>query len=193
MRCKSLEPSHFEAIYSGHSDPWRYATSKYERRKYSATIEALGRRKFQSAFEIGCSIGILTRQLAYQCQSLLAVDVAEQALARAERNCKGLSHVNFDRMQVPKQWPSKAFDLIVLSEVLGYFCSSDICLTARQTVSSLSLEGTVLLVQCTGGGGYPTEGDQAIDLFRATCVDVLEVVLIRQEPEYRLELLVRRK
>jgi len=58
---QSLEPEYFESLYIKNPDPWRFATSEYERGKYEATLAAISGRKIRSAFEIGCSIGILTR------------------------------------------------------------------------------------------------------------------------------------
>lgn len=61
---QSLEPEYFESLYTKEPDPWRFASSEYERDKYAATLVAISGRKIRSAFEVGCSIGILTRQLA---------------------------------------------------------------------------------------------------------------------------------
>src|SRR5207244_3296272 len=97
-----------------------FATSDYERHKYVATLAALNGHEIHAAFEVGCSIGIFTRQLACRCDSLLAVDVAEQALEQARRNCKGLNQVRIEQMQIPGEWPAEQFDLIVFSEVLYY-------------------------------------------------------------------------
>jgi 2-polyprenyl-3-methyl-5-hydroxy-6-metoxy-1,4-benzoquinol methylase len=132
---QSLEPEYFESLYIKNPDPWRFATSEYERGKYEATLAAISGRKIRSAFEIGCSIGILTRQLAAYCESLFAIDVAPQALEPARMNCTGLSNVEFARMQIPKKWPRKRFDLLVLSEVLYYFCADDIRKIAHKSIS----------------------------------------------------------
>jgi len=44
------------------------------------------RSPLSGGFEVGCSVGILKRQLAQVCQSLLAIDVAERALQTGEAN-----------------------------------------------------------------------------------------------------------
>jgi trans-aconitate methyltransferase len=142
----SLEPEYFESLYTKNPDPWHFATSEYERGKYEATLAAISGRKIRSAFEIGCSIGILTRQLAAYCESLFAIDVAPQALEQARMNCLGLSNVEFARMQIPKKWPKKRFDLLVLSELLYYFCADDIRKIAHKSISSLTSCGAILLV-----------------------------------------------
>ena len=37
----SLEPEYFESLYTKNPDPWRFATSEYERGKYEATLAAI--------------------------------------------------------------------------------------------------------------------------------------------------------
>ena len=73
-RKASLPSAYFEAIYQADADPWRFATSDYEREKYAATLAALPLQAYRSGFEVGCSIGVLTSQLARRCDRLLAVD-----------------------------------------------------------------------------------------------------------------------
>jgi SAM-dependent methyltransferase len=188
----SLSPDYFESLYADNPDPWRFADNEYERQKYSATLAALsGRGFFRSAFEVGCSIGVLTRQLAPYCQSLLAVDVAEQALEQARRNCTCVNNVRFARMHIPHEWPAGEFDLLVLSEVLYYFCADDILRVARHTISSLLPGGIVLLVHWTGPTDYPCDGDQAVEWYLTASGEYLKRVLVRREPEYRLDLLIR--
>src|ERR1700677_1730087 len=186
----SLEPEYFESLYTKDPDPWRFATSEYERGKYAATLAAISGRKIRSAFEIGCSIGILTRQLAAYCESLFAIDVAPQALEQARMNCLGLSNVEFARMQIPKKWPKKRFDLLVLSELLYYFCADDIRKIAHKSISSLTSGGAILLVHWTGETDYPCPGDQAVECFLGVSEGALTSLLFRREAKYRLDLLV---
>ncbi|HST73796.1 MAG TPA: SAM-dependent methyltransferase [Acetobacteraceae bacterium] len=97
---RSWSPETFDRIYAADADPWKFTTSRYERKKNAATLAALGDRRF-AALEIGCSIGVSTRLLAWRCEALLAVDVAEAALADARRRCAGLPGVRIKRRQVP--------------------------------------------------------------------------------------------
>jgi predicted TPR repeat methyltransferase len=188
---KSLTPGYFDALYVRDADPWRFTTSKYEKDKYAASLTALNDRSFNSAFEVGCSIGILTRQLASRCKSLLAVDVVQRALDQAQRNCENLDNIQFARMQIPSEWPTEDFDLIVLSEVLYYFSAEDIALIAEKTLLSLLPRGMVLLVHWTGETDYPYDGDEAVDYYLSNCGHALSPLLVRRQPEYRLDLLVR--
>ena len=40
----TIPPGYFEALYAEDSDPWKFASSPYERDKYAATLAALLRR-----------------------------------------------------------------------------------------------------------------------------------------------------
>ena len=73
-----------------------------------------------AALEIGCSIGVLTRRLAERCATLLAVDIAENALAQARAACAACKNVTIARIRIPMDWPTGRFDMILLSEVLYY-------------------------------------------------------------------------
>ena len=98
----SLPPSYFDRLYDADPDPWGFASRAYERAKYDATLAALPRPTFSAALEVGCSIGVLTKRLAERCDSLLATDVAETALAQARNRCAGLPHVDIRRMRIPE-------------------------------------------------------------------------------------------
>jgi trans-aconitate methyltransferase len=188
---RSFDPSYFDRLYREKADPWDFATSAYERRKYAATLEALGGRHFHSAFEVGCSIGILTRQLAACCDSLLAIDVAPAAITKAQANCAGLPRVTIQRMHIPHEWPAQTFDLMLFSEVLYFLSLDDIAETADHSITSLQSGGTVLLVHWTGETDYPCGGDQAVEYYLSKCGRRLIPLAHRREPQYRLDLLTR--
>jgi hypothetical protein len=64
--------AYFEQLYSDSSDPWSLSEQWYVQRKYDHTLAALPQRRYRSAFEPGCSVGVLTTALAERCDSLLA-------------------------------------------------------------------------------------------------------------------------
>lgn len=162
----SIGDGYFDALYARDIDPWGFATSDYERNKYAATLATLPDRPFVNALEVGCSIGIFTARLAPRCGRLLALDVAEAALARARENCPA-ANVTFARARVPEQWPQGTFDLIVLSEMLYYLDSSDLTRVARQASDALAPDGIAVLVHYLGETDYPLTGDAAAGAFIA--------------------------
>jgi SAM-dependent methyltransferase len=188
----SVPTLHFDALYAAKPDPWNFVGDSYEQGKYDATMEALGDRRFAAAFEVGCSIGVLTRRLAARCDVVVAVDVAAAALAQARTRCADQKQVRIAGMRVPADWPSGRFDLILLSEVLYFLDLNDLRATAGQVLGSLAPEGLVLLVNWRGDTAAPFTGEAAADLFLQSCGDRLSPLLQRREPAYRLDLLSRR-
>ena len=102
----TLPPEYFDHVYQANRDPWNFETSPYEREKYAATLAALPRSCYAEAFEIGCSLGVLTAQLAPHCGHLLAVDVSEAALAQARVRCAELPQVDIRLLRVPEEFPT---------------------------------------------------------------------------------------
>jgi len=163
-RVGSIDRGYFDALYAADPDPWRFATSAYEREKYAASLGALPDDVYVSGLEVGCSIGVFSRALATRCRHLLSLDVADAALAQARRHCDE-AHVRFENRCVPDEWPDGRFDLIVFSEVLYYLDVPALCRVAEQTHGSLSKGGVVLLVHYLGETDYPLSGDEAANLF----------------------------
>jgi len=141
----SLDEEYFTRVYAATSDPWNFATSPYENAKYRATLEALDGRQFQSGFEIGCSVGVLTAMLARRCDALLAIDINERALDAARARCAGLEQVRFERMTFPREVPAGVFDLVVVSEV-AYYWSDDDLRAAIDFIARAASGGIVELV-----------------------------------------------
>jgi 2-polyprenyl-3-methyl-5-hydroxy-6-metoxy-1,4-benzoquinol methylase len=185
---KSLGAEYFDKLYKVHSDPWHFATSPYEREKYRVTLDALKGKTFLNVLEVGCSIGILTRQLAACSRSLLAVDISEMAITRAWQNCKDLLHVTFRKAQIPSEWPDGVFDLILFSEILYFLSPEDIRLTAECCIRALTRDGLVLLINWTGETDYPCGGDEGVAYFAAACGRRLRMIQHRRELKYRLDL-----
>jgi SAM-dependent methyltransferase len=188
---KSLTAGYFERVYDEHDDPWGFATRPYEARKYAKTMASLPRERYTSAFEIGCSIGVLTEQLAARCDRLLAVDVAERALAQARARCRHLPQVRFQRMSVPAEFPEGLFDLILVSEVGYYWGWDDLARAQRLIVEHLAPAGHLLLVHWTPFvEDYPLTGDQVHQAFLDGAADgngLRHLVGSRQQ-SYRIDL-----
>ncbi|MER7989205.1 SAM-dependent methyltransferase [Streptomyces noursei] len=138
--------AYFSAKYANATDPWGLSRRWYERRKYALTLGALPRPRYRAAFEPGCSVGVLTRQLARRCDALLAVDAVPSAVATATARTRDLPHVEVRCLAVPDQWPAGAFDLVVLSELLYYFDDATLRTVLDRTVDCLEPGGTVVTV-----------------------------------------------
>jgi cyclopropane fatty-acyl-phospholipid synthase-like methyltransferase len=189
---KTLGRAYFDAAYAAGPDPWNLS-SDYERAKYAITLEALPKQRYEFALEVGCSIGILTRELASRCDRLLALDAAQAALDQAKRRCADVATMRFEQMFVPGQWPGGLFDLILLSEVVYYMDEQDVAGLASKAVQALASSGDIVLVHWTGETHYPLSGDEAAELFIKSTERSVEVVRQDRYPTYRLDVLSRRK
>lgn len=186
---RSLPPGYFDERYARDPDPWRFATSAYERAKYAATLDALPRARYASALEVGCSIGVLTRALAERCDAILGLDVAAAALDQARARCRARAGVRFARAQVPGAWPEETFDLILLSEVVYYLDAGDVARLVARVRGSLRPRGDVVLVHWTGETHYPLTGDEAADAFIGGSGAFLHVARQVRTDSYRLDVL----
>lgn len=146
MGQQSLDHEYFARVYADDADPWSFATSPYENEKYRATIDALGERRYGAAFEIGCSVGVLTEMLAARCDSLLSIDINERALASARARCAASVNVRFERMTFPHETPAGPFGLIVISEVAYYWSDEDLQRAIEYAAAATSPGGTLELV-----------------------------------------------
>ncbi len=189
---QSLPPSYFDNLYTANPDPWGFETSEYEANKYKATIAALPKNRYRSAFEIGGSIGVLTAKLAERCDSLLSVDVSELAQNQAIKRCEALPQVHFQIMRVPDTYPNEIFDLTLVSEVGYYWNWEDLKKAQQYLIEHLEPGGHLLLVHWTlYARDYPLSGDEVHDSFLELTPSKLHHLKGQREEQYRLDLFER--
>ncbi|MDT8329819.1 class I SAM-dependent methyltransferase [Roseomonas gilardii] len=188
---RSLPTSYFDDLYAGNPDPWGFESKPYEREKYAATLAALPRAHYAAALEIGCSIGVLTAELAKRCDRLVALDAAEAPLARARQRLAGQAHVEFLHGRVPEDWPEERFDLILFSEVLYFLDGEDLKRVCERVERSLRPGGDVVLVHWLPETDFPLSGDEATERFIAGMADVLKPLAASRSEFYRMDTLRR--
>ena len=189
----SLPAGYFDALYARDPDPWGFETRPYERDKYAATLAALPRPRYAAGLEVGCSIGVLSRDLAPRCDHLLCLDGAEAALAQARRRNADRPSAEFRQAWMPQDWPTGTFDLILLSEVLYYFVPADLARVAALAAASLAPGGDAVLVHWLPytDRDYPLTGDEAVGRFLDATRDKLRPVAASRTELYRLDVLRR--
>ena len=160
----STDRAYFERMYAERDDPWQFATSAYERRKYQLSVASLPASRYHNAFEPGCSIGVLSEHLAGRCRRLLVADFMSDALKLATERLERYRHVRVEERAIPEQWPDEMFDLIVLSEVAYYFDEPTLHEIVDRVESSTVHGGHVLGVHWRGETDYPLTGDEAHEL-----------------------------
>ena len=186
----SLPPSYFDDLYERDADPWRLASRWYEERKYALTLAALSRPRYRSAFEPGCSVGVLTAGLARRCDALLAWDVAAPAIEAARARTADEQGTTVACGQVPHDWPEGRFDLIVVSELGYYLSTAELDRVAERVSASLEPGGELVLVHWRHPvADYPLRGDDV----HARFTDRAELTGLahHHEADFLLDVLVR--
>jgi len=190
-----VKREYFEEMYAASPDPWGFTDRWYEQRKYALTLAALSQPRYRSVFEPGCSIGVLSAQLALRCDRLLSVDLVESAVDQARNRLRdlppGAADVEVRQWDATKDpWPDGRFDLVVLSEMVYYLGREEAVRLLRNTVDHLTDDGEVVLVHWRPRvPEYPLTGDEAHTLARATAG--LEVAAHYQDDDLVLEVLRR--
>jgi predicted TPR repeat methyltransferase len=191
MASSSLESAYFDNLYAESDDPWSFETSAYEREKYARTIAAMASRSYASAFEIGCSVGVLTDSLARHAKRLLSIDVSARAIERARERNAANANVRFEIRRLPADFPDERFDLIVLSEVAYYWSDADLALARDGIAEHLEACGDLLLVHFLPKvEDYVRDGDAVHAVF----LDDPRFERVRGEraERYRIDVLRRR-
>ncbi|WAP51950.1 bifunctional PIG-L family deacetylase/class I SAM-dependent methyltransferase [Arthrobacter sp. ATA002] len=180
----------FEDLYRRSPDPWEFESSFYEHRKRALSMAMLPRPHFASVFEPGCSIGVLTADLAARADAVTATDISRRALDLARIRLAGTPQVTLARGAVPQDWPEGRFDLVVISEI-GYFLQhSELSELAARTETSLTEDGVVLLCHWRHRNeGWELTGDEVHGAFRAR--PGLRVFAEHREEDFRIDVLVR--
>ena len=186
MTASTTSAEFFEQKYRDHADPWDFAGSDYERSRYNAIIGALGERRYERAFEPGCSVGELTWRLAMCCERVDAMDISVTAIDRAKRRCYGLSNVDLQVGGLPHQIPDGAFDLIVFSEIGYYFDEARLQELGSALVQRIHFSGTLLAVHWLGtSGDHVLSGDRVHEIIGS--LDGLRLVHSERHARFRLE------
>lgn len=158
----TLDPGYFRDRYAACGDPWGLADRWYETRKYALSLALLPREQYGTAFEPGCSIGVLTARLAARCGRLLSCDAVPEAVSSARARTAGLPGVQVERRVIPAQWPPYSFDLIVFSELLYYFGDAELSQVLSLGIGALRPDGHILAVHWRHPApDHPRTGDEA--------------------------------
>lgn len=182
----SLPRDYFDELYSQNPDPWNFATKAYEHEKYTATIENLPKEHYNSALELGCSIGVLSAMLGERTLRQLSLDAAAVAIQQAQERCASQPHIRFERATLPVEYPAGQFDLVLMSEVGYYFALPDLKKLSQNVLQSMAPEADLVLVHYLPVvPDYPLTGDEVHDFFRQ--LPDLHLLSSFRAPRYRFD------
>ncbi len=198
-RASPSDKAMWEDVFTS-PDPFGY-TTPYEQKKYEQTLELLPEGPLTRVLELACAEGHFTVQLAPRVGALLAADISENALARAQARCEELPNIAFAQIDLRRDPIPGTFDLIVCSEVL-YFIRDrfELRRVARKIARHLKPGGHFLTAHANVVADDPTAtgfdwqvgfGAKRIgDTFAR--VPGLEFVRELRTPIYRVQLFRRR-
>ncbi len=167
-----LPDAYFDRMYAASADPWQLQERWYEQRKFAITLALLPHPRYRHAFEPGCSVGVLTEQLAGRCDHVTATDIVPAALDATHRRLSQAGrreHVTLLCRSLDEAWPSTDFDLVVVSEVGYYLKEAALREMLDRELPRLTNAATVVAAHWRHRvADYPLTGDHANDVIGAT-------------------------
>ncbi|MEE3852246.1 class I SAM-dependent methyltransferase [Gordonia sp. LSe1-13] len=162
---RSMPDGYFHTMYAHSDDPWGFTQRFYERRKYALTLAALSAERYHRVFEPGCSIGVLSAELALRSDQLECLDLSPRATAlAADRLAVYGDRVSVRTGDLVADWPDGRFDLIVLSELLYYLDPHEVDGVVERLSDALTPDGEVIAVHWRRKvPDYPQSGDDVHD------------------------------
>jgi len=141
-----MRATEFERRYQREGDPWRYRSSEYERAKYDATLSACGPGRFESALELGGSIGVFSVRLAGRCETLTTIDFSPTAVAAARARLAEFPQARAVVGEIPGTIGPGSHDLVVASEILYYLDDEPLAATFERLREVLIPGGRMVAV-----------------------------------------------
>ena len=115
----------FEAKYQRSCDPWQFAVSEYEQRRYATTLRALV-SEIRSGIRGRMLYWRPHRRTGRTLRYPVACDIAPTAVRLARERCEGFENVRIDELDISKDLPDGIFDLVIFSELGYYFAAADL-------------------------------------------------------------------
>lgn len=179
---------HFDEAHQARSDPWGVTSRWYEERKRALVLASLPDRHYASALEVGCSIGVLTAELAARSDRVLGVDFSREAVARASARLEGLPGASAREGDAVDDFPDETFDLIVVSEVAYYLTPARLDRLIDLVTKALTPGGTLVLCHWRyPEGDFEQSGDRVHRRVRA--ILPWTVVVEHVEADFLLDVL----
>jgi SAM-dependent methyltransferase len=146
----TTDASYFDQKYEALDDPWSFASDPYEQARYRAVLSHVTPGRYARAFEPGCSIGVLTAELAKRCGHVYATDISSQAVALAKLRCSTVTNVDFNAERLTDSNESERYDLIVFSEIGYYYTAQELDEVVVSLARALATGGRLIAAHWLG-------------------------------------------
>lgn len=172
---------HLRGLYADSRDPWDMESSDYEKAKRAATLAALPRDRYGLCFEPGCSIGVLTAELAQRADRVVGWEPVESAAVTARTRCDELvrsgtlprGRVTIEQRSLSalhNELGPVGADLVVISEVLYFLPRAELADIISGLCSQAAVGAHVVAVHwkhpVTGWPGGGAETHQVLEAER---------------------------
>jgi SAM-dependent methyltransferase len=144
MKIDTTSQAFFENMYRSDADPWDFASSRYERERYEILLRVLEGKRYRHAFEPGCSVGVLTHELAAICARVDAIDISPTAVKLAQARCRECPNAYIVCDSLSHPIAEEMFDLVVFSEIGYYFEERALRDIVQRLVARMEPEGIML-------------------------------------------------
>ena len=114
------------------NDAWGYLQSPEHAARSERILSAFTDWRAGRLLEVGCAQGFLTRSLLQLADEVVACDLSEEAVRRAESWCAAGDRGVFLACDVRRQLPEVPYDTCLLSDVLYYLSPAEIRSLARR-------------------------------------------------------------
>lgn len=159
---RGAQARHFDAEHTRDPDPWGVTSRWYEVRKRRLLLDSLPDERYGRVLELGCSIGVLTAELAERCDALRAIDLSQAAVDLARERVRDRPHVTVEQGDLLTALDDDAdeTDLVVLSEVGYYLSEAELDALTTRIRKALKDTGTLVALHWRyPEGDYRQSGD----------------------------------
>lgn len=115
-----------------------------ELRTRNIILACLSKHQYGNVLELACGTGTLSVKLANRSHQLACCDCSADNLVAAARRVGDKPNVRFLQRQLPKQWPSGRYDLIVINNLAKRFDFQALTETTVRLRESLLPKGLIL-------------------------------------------------
>jgi 2-polyprenyl-3-methyl-5-hydroxy-6-metoxy-1,4-benzoquinol methylase len=138
----------FDAKYATVPDPWSFETDPYEQARYERITRHIDPDRHRTAFEPGCSVGVLTERIGRLGLRVDSTDLSMRAVERARDRCRHLDGVHITVGDLTP--PQHRYDLIVLSEIGYYLDPTELLATSQNLAARVAPGGRLIAAHWIG-------------------------------------------
>ena len=157
-RClgQGFKGAFFERFYSAMpDDAWAYGRNAFHEERFRFIVDAIPADSLGRVLEVGCAEGHMTLHLARRVRSVVALDISEEAIRRARKQCAGMGNVECVRGDIRQAPPGGRFDAVICSDVLYYLSPRELRVVLRSMASAVRDGGSLVAAEFSLGAAKP--------------------------------------